>query len=95
MAVGEIFELNPGAPKHLDFAAYDEAINGPPLSESGTKKHTIEARFPINPLSSGISYLDDEPYTIMLFASVAESEPCCIECRLWVEDGRLRLERAA
>jgi len=94
--VGAVFDLNPGTPNYIEFAAYDEAMKGPPIRESGSKRHTIEAKFPINQLSNSVSYLDDDdPYTLTLLASGAESAPCVIECRLWIDGDALKLERYA
>jgi hypothetical protein len=86
--VGETFDLNPGVTKYIDFVAYDEAISGPFLSA----KHTIEAKFPINQLSNGVSYLDDQPYRITLCASAAETDPARVDCRLWVQDDKLMID---
>ncbi|MGA7676556.1 MAG: hypothetical protein WCA78_16105 [Rhizomicrobium sp.] len=83
------FDLNPGVPKYIDFVAYDEGVSGPSLSSN----HTIEAKFPINPLSNGVSYLDDQPYLLTLVASAAESIPYIADFRLWVDDaGHLKIE---
>jgi len=83
--------LNPGAKEFVDFVDAEEATTG--LSSS--KPATIRAHFPINPLSSGESYLDDQPYDISLIATAAESSPFRVACRLWFEGGVLKLEGRA
>jgi hypothetical protein len=86
------FSLNPGAIEYIDFVQLDEAIKGPPLSEGPHgKEQGIIAFFPINLLSNGQSYLDDQPYTITLKATAAESAPYRIDCDLWIESGALKL----
>lgn len=88
--IGSTFSLNPGVPEYIDFVSYDEAIRGPAIHDPAT----IEAKFPINPLSNGVSYLDDQPYTMTLTASAAEARhPKQIDCRVWIEDDKLRIER--
>jgi hypothetical protein len=87
------FTLNPGAKDFIPFVQWDEVIRGPSLHESSTgKDQGIEAFFPINPLSDGISYLDDQPYEILLRATAAESPPDLVKCRLWIENGALKLQ---
>jgi hypothetical protein len=88
------FTLNPGARTFIDFAQLDEANEGrPSLSEgAGGKQQGIVAFFPINPLSDGTSYLDDQPYDLLLKATAAESAPHLVESRLWIEGRAMKLE---
>jgi class 3 adenylate cyclase len=89
------FVLNPGAKEYIPFVEWDEVLRGPSLHESSAGGNPgIEAYFPINPLSNGVSYLDDEPYDLVLRATAAESPPHEVRCRLWIENGVLRLEPA-
>jgi hypothetical protein len=82
--------INPGAIEYIDFAWHEEAIRGPRPSDPGT----IRVTFPINKLSDGYSYLDDQPYDLVLKATCAEAAPHTLRCRLWLDDdGVLKLER--
>jgi hypothetical protein len=83
------FSLNPGAIRYIDFVDFDETISGPPISNPPT----IRAHFPINPLSNGESYLDDQPYDLVLKATAAETPSFTERYRLWIDQvGSLRLE---
>ena len=89
------FVLNPGAKDYVPFVQWDEVERGPSLHEGPRgRDQGITAFFPINKLSNGMSYLDDQPYELALKATAAECDPHEVKCGLWIENGKLRLERS-
>lgn len=85
------FSLNPGATEYIDFVDFDETTSGPPANVPPG----IVAHFPINQLSDGRSFLDDQPYDLTLQATAAESSPDVAVCTLAIVSGVLTLKRAA
>lgn len=80
--------INPDRPEYVPFVTFNESTTGP----KPTDYRGIVAHFPINPLSGGQSYLDHQPYDLTLVATAAQSAPFTKKCRLWVDDGILKLE---
>jgi len=88
------FILNPGAHEYIYFASLDESGSEVAYVQ-GEQKFGIRVYFHINPLPSDkSSWLDDQPYTLTLLATAAESPPRRLNCRLYVERGALKLEAA-
>ena len=85
------FQLNPGETTYLDFAELEESGQDVAYDSSG-RRYGIRVYFPVNPLSDKSNWLDHEPYTLTIQATSAESPPFTLNCRLFVEGQKLRLE---
>jgi hypothetical protein len=92
VTIREGFILNPGASEYIELVGLNESGSEVAYDSSG-RKYGIRAYFPINPLPSDkSSWLDDQPYTLTLLATAAESPPYRLTCRIYVENGGLKLE---
>jgi hypothetical protein len=87
------FILNPSAGEYIDIAEFDERIDDERPYPS--KPGLIRVHFPINPLSSGNSYLDAGvgSYGLTFIATAAESAAVKMKCRLWLDRGLMKLEK--
>ncbi|MBL6749384.1 MAG: hypothetical protein ISP90_02635 [Nevskia sp.] len=83
------FALNPGATEYFDFIEFDEVETGKPALSHA---NAILAYFPINKLSNGKSYLDEQPYSVTLKLTAAECAPCVSDYRIWIQNGLMCLD---
>jgi len=85
------FSINAGGRELIPLAEFDERLDKtrPALSKPGL----ILVHFPINPLSDGKSYLDAGSYELSLLATSANTALTRVKCRLWLEDGFLKLHK--
>lgn len=86
-------QLNSGEVVYLDFAELEES--GSSVAFAGSeRRYGIRVYFPINPLPSDKSnWLDNQPYTLAIQATATDSPPFTLDCRLFVENNKLKLER--
>lgn len=85
----ESFSLNQGEEKYIDVAAYNEPI--PPHPASGI---VIQLSAPPSGNFWRPPTLSKSGGVVVLIATSAESRPCEVVLRLWVEDEKLHWEKA-
>ena len=86
----DVFSLNPGEERFISIAAFNEPLPPHPAQEANLIRPSYRAdgtwwQPPMIPQSGGF---------LTIIAQSAESKPCEVVCKLWVEDDKLHWEKA-